>query len=99
VPLCLTSFFFFFERGSSLSNIIHFFYLFNVINLFIKIFFVQWLTPVILATQEAEIRRAAVQNQPRQIVCKTLSPKTLHTHTHTNRACGVAQGEGPEFKP
>jgi hypothetical protein len=28
----------------------------------------QWLTPVILATQEAEIRRTAVQSQPRQIV-------------------------------
>jgi hypothetical protein len=28
----------------------------------------QWLTPVILTTQEAEIRRITVQNQPRQIV-------------------------------
>jgi hypothetical protein len=33
----------------------------------------QWLTPVFLATQEAEIRRIMVQSQPRQIVCKTLS--------------------------
>jgi hypothetical protein len=32
----------------------------------------QWFTPVILATQEAEIRRIAVQSQPRQIVCKNL---------------------------
>jgi hypothetical protein len=32
-----------------------------------------WLTHGILATQEAEIRRIAVQNQPGQIVQKTLS--------------------------
>jgi hypothetical protein len=30
-----------------------------------------------------------------QIVCETLSWKTLHK----NRACGVAESEGPEFKP
>jgi hypothetical protein len=29
----------------------------------------QWLTSVILATQEAEIRRIMVWSQPRQIVC------------------------------
>jgi hypothetical protein len=51
--------------------------------------------PVILATQEAQIRRTVVQSQLRQIVRGTLSPKTLHK----NRAGGVAQGEGPEFKP
>jgi hypothetical protein len=34
--------------------------------------------PIILATQRAEIRRITVQSQPRQIVCKTLSQKTLH---------------------
>jgi hypothetical protein len=34
--------------------------------------------PVILATQEAEIRRITVQSQSRQIVCETLSHKTLH---------------------
>jgi hypothetical protein len=28
----------------------------------------QWLTPVILATRKAEIRRTEVQSQPRQIV-------------------------------
>jgi hypothetical protein len=35
----------------------------------------QWLVPVILATQKAEIRRIKVQGQPRQIVHKTPSPK------------------------
>jgi hypothetical protein len=37
-----------------------------------------WLTLVILATHEAEIRRITVQSQPRKIVHKTLSQKTLH---------------------
>jgi hypothetical protein len=32
-----------------------------------------WLMPVILATQEAEIRRFKVQRKPRQIVHRTLS--------------------------
>jgi hypothetical protein len=35
----------------------------------------QWLTPVILATQEAEIRRIVVPSQPGQIVHQTLSLK------------------------
>jgi hypothetical protein len=51
--------------------------------------------PVILATQEAEIRRISVQSQPGQIVHETLPQKTLPQ----NRAGGVAQGEGHEFKP
>jgi hypothetical protein len=33
----------------------------------------RWLTPIILATQEVEIRRTKVQSQPRQIVWDTLS--------------------------
>jgi hypothetical protein len=37
----------------------------------------QWLTPVILATQKAEIRRIEVRSQPRKIVCETLSRKYL----------------------
>jgi hypothetical protein len=35
-----------------------------------------WLTPVIPATQEAEIRRTVILSQPRQIVHETLSQKT-----------------------
>jgi hypothetical protein len=34
--------------------------------------------PIILATKEADIRRIAFQSQPGQIICKTLSLKTLH---------------------
>jgi hypothetical protein len=39
----------------------------------------QWLTPVIQATQEAEIRRITVRSQPGQIVLKTLSQKKKQT--------------------
>jgi hypothetical protein len=55
----------------------------------------QWLTPVILAIQEAEIRRIVVRSHLGQIVHETLSQKTCHK----NRAGRVAQGEGLEFKP
>jgi hypothetical protein len=48
----------------------------------------RWLTPVILATQEAEIRKIVFQSQPGQIEKKNPSPK---------RAGGL-QGVGPEFK-
>jgi hypothetical protein len=54
----------------------------------------QWFLPVILATQEAEIRRITVQRQPRQIVHETLSQK----NPSQKRTGGVAQGVGPEFK-
>jgi hypothetical protein len=43
--------------------------------------------PIILTTQEAEIRRIEVQSQPRQIVCETLSQKYLTQ----NRAGGMDQ--------
>jgi hypothetical protein len=33
----------------------------------------QWLMPIILASQEAEIRRIMVQSQPRKIVPENLS--------------------------
>jgi hypothetical protein len=54
--------------------------------------------PVILATQEAEIRRIMVQSQGKQFCefCETLSRKTLLKKKIV--AGGVAQGEGPEFK-
>jgi hypothetical protein len=52
--------------------------------------------PIILATQKAEIRRITAQSQPRQTVYEILAQKKPITE---NRAGGVAQGEGPEFKP
>jgi hypothetical protein len=39
--------------------------------------------PVILATQEAEIRKITVQSQPRKAVCKTLSQKKKKKKTIT----------------
>jgi hypothetical protein len=53
-----------------------------------------WLRPVILVTQEAEIRKIVVQSQPEQIVRRTLS---LKNH-HKKKVGGMAQGIGPEFK-
>jgi hypothetical protein len=38
-----------------------------------------WLTPMIPATQEAEIRRTVLQSQPGQIILETLSQKNLNT--------------------
>jgi hypothetical protein len=52
--------------------------------------------PVILATQEAEIRRIVVRNQPGQIEIETLSQKK---NLHKKGLGGVAQSVGPKFKP
>jgi hypothetical protein len=54
-----------------------------------------WLTPVILATQEAEISRIVVQSQLGQIVHETLSQKD----PSQIKGWWRAQGIGPEFKP
>jgi hypothetical protein len=51
--------------------------------------------PVILVTQEAEIKRITVQSQTDQIVHKTLSQKNLSQ----KRTGGEAQCIGPEFQP
>jgi hypothetical protein len=50
--------------------------------------------PIILATQEAEIRRIKVRSQPGQIVHESLSGK----NPSQKRAGRVTQGVGPEFK-
>jgi hypothetical protein len=44
--------------------------------------------PIILATQEAEIRRIMVQSQPRQIIQETLAQKKTQ---YKKRAGGMAQ--------
>jgi hypothetical protein len=53
----------------------------------------RWLMPVILATQEAEIRSMAVLSQSKQIVHDTLSRK----YPTQKRAGGVIQRECSEF--
>jgi hypothetical protein len=55
-----------------------------------------WFRPVTLATQEAEIRRIAVRSQPGQ---KSSVRPYLEKSFIKKRTGGVAQSEGPEFKP
>jgi hypothetical protein len=50
---------------------------------------------LILATEEAEIRRNMVQNQPGKLFTRPYLEKTHHKN---KRADGMAQGVGPEFK-
>jgi hypothetical protein len=54
--------------------------------------------PVILATQEAEIRRIVVWSQANSSTRPYLK-KTLDKKKKRGEAGRVAQGEGPEFKP
>jgi hypothetical protein len=54
----------------------------------------RYLMPVILVTQEAEIRRTAVQSQPGKVVYETLSRK----NSLQKGADGVVKGVGPEFE-
>jgi hypothetical protein len=54
-----------------------------------------WLTPVILATQEAEVRRIMVQSHPRQIVRKT--PSRIFPSHKMGQWSSLR--ENPEFKP
>jgi hypothetical protein len=55
-----------------------------------------WLTPVILATWEAEIRRITVRSQPQT---NSLQGPISKRNPSKKSAAGVAQGVGPEFKP
>jgi hypothetical protein len=57
----------------------------------------QWFTPVILTTQEAEIRKIMVRRQLGQLSLQNYLKKTHHKKGAS--AGGVAQGVGPEFKP
>jgi hypothetical protein len=54
-----------------------------------------WLKPLIIDTQEAQIRRITVQSQPHELVCEIPSQK----NSSQKMASGVAQGVDPEFKP
>jgi hypothetical protein len=54
--------------------------------------------PVMLAIQEAEIRKIVVQSQSRQIVHEILFRKKKKK-LKQKKAGRVAKGVGPEFKP
>jgi hypothetical protein len=58
-----------------------------------------WLTPVIPPTQEAEVRRIAVQSQPRQTVHKTLSCKILSKKKKKNVLVEWLKVKAPSSSP
>jgi hypothetical protein len=51
--------------------------------------------PVVLAAQEAEIRKIAAQSQPGEIVHKTLSQKTHHTQKKGLEWLKALEGSSP----
>jgi hypothetical protein len=53
-----------------------------------------WLTPVIPATEEAEVRRTTVQRQPGKQFMRPYLKKPV-----TENGWRSGSGEGPEFKP
>jgi hypothetical protein len=55
----------------------------------------RWLSPVILAPQEAEIRRITVGSQPRQIVHETLSQKK----PITKKKKRLVEWSGSRYRP
>jgi hypothetical protein len=55
----------------------------------------RWLSPITLATQEAEIKRIKVQSNQ----ANSLRDPILKKAHHKTRAGRVAQGVDPEFKP
>jgi hypothetical protein len=59
----------------------------------------QFLTPVILATQEAEIRRLWFEDSPGKWFVRPCLKNPSHAHTHKKSPGGVVQSKGPEFKP
>jgi hypothetical protein len=55
----------------------------------------QWLTPIILATQEADQEDSSSKPTQANSLRDPISKKTHHKE----RASGMAQGVGPELKP
>jgi hypothetical protein len=58
--------------------------------------------PVILVTQEAEIKRITFERQIQQVVCETLSWKTHYKEDWWSGSSGKSASlevQSPEFKP